>query len=211
MIDGARRGHPGAVNEVEVGLLPRMGERASGVEVVGPAVHAGRLRALVDAHIDFIWRSLRRLGLSSADADDGVQSVFLVAARKLDVIEVGRERAYLFSVAQRVAHDVRRAASRRPETVTQEVDAADPAPGPEEFADRRRARALLDQVLDGMPPEVRTVFVLFELEEMSAPDIAALIGVPLGTVASRLRRGREIFHAAAARVQARAAFHGGGP
>jgi len=209
MIDRARAGHWGGLAKLEALSLPRVEDRTSGVEALVPPAGERRLRALVDAHIDFIWRSLRRLGLSSADADDGVQKVFWVAARKLDAIEKGKERAYLFGTAQRVAHDVRRAASRRPETVTEDVDMADPAPGPEESADRRRTRAVLDEVLDGMPLEVRTVFVLFELEELSAPEIAALIDAPLGTVASRLRRGRELFRAAAARTQAQVAFHGG--
>jgi RNA polymerase sigma-70 factor (ECF subfamily) len=185
--------------------------RSSGVLMAGAASEEARLRALIDRHFDFIWRSLRRLGLSGADADDGTQQVFWVAARKLDRIEAGRERAFLFGTAVRVASDVRRAASRRPEAVSEPLDLSDPGPGPEELTEQRRARALLDEVLDSMPLEARTAFVLFELEELSVVEIADLVGVPVGTVASRLRRARELFHAAAKRLRARGQARGGRP
>jgi RNA polymerase sigma-70 factor (ECF subfamily) len=66
----------------------------------------------------------------------------------------------------------------------------------------KEERALLDRVLDGMPDDLRTVFVLFVLEGTSTPEIAALLGLPSGTVASRLRRAREAFHDIARRIQA---------
>jgi RNA polymerase sigma-70 factor (ECF subfamily) len=185
--------------------------RSSGVLRAGQSVGDAKLRQLIDLHFDFIWRSLRRLGLSSADADDGAQQVFWVAARKLDRIEAGRERAFLFGTAVRVASDARRAASRRPEGVADALDLSDPAPGPEELAEQVRARALLDEVLDTMPLEARTAFVLFELEELSVVEIAELVGVPVGTVASRLRRARELFHTAAKRMRAKAQSRGGLP
>jgi len=177
--------------------------------VAAPQEPAVRLRSLVDAEFDFVWRCLRRSGLSPADADDGAQRVFVVVARRLGDVEPGKERAFLFGTAQRVAGEMRRAASRRPETATDELEAVDPLPSPEEFTDRKRARALLDSVLASMPLEARTVFVLFELEELTVPEIARWVGVPEGTVASRLRRAREIFHAAAARYRAHAEFRGG--
>src|SRR5262245_56918505 len=73
----------------------------------------GRLRGLVAAHFDFIWRSLRRLGVPSTDVDDCTQQVFWVAARKLSLIHEGSERAFLFSTALRVASDARRSRMRR--------------------------------------------------------------------------------------------------
>jgi RNA polymerase sigma-70 factor (ECF subfamily) len=68
-------------------------------------------------------------------------------------------------------------------------------PDPEALAGQRRACEQLDRVLDALPLELRSVFVLFELEGMTSPEIASVAGLPLGTVASRLRRARERFHA----------------
>ncbi|HEX7670163.1 MAG TPA: sigma-70 family RNA polymerase sigma factor [Polyangiaceae bacterium] len=190
-------------------------ERPSGARAVqtgrDPAL---RLRDLVDANFDFIWRSLRRLGVSAVDSDDGAQRVFVVASRRLEDIEVGRERAFLFSTASLVAREMRRASARRPETLHETADGheiADSAPDPEQCADRKQARALLDGVLDALPMDARTVFVLFEMEELKVPEIAALLEVPVGTVASRLRRARELFRAGTARLKARAEFRGGTP
>ena len=73
----------------------------------------------------------------------------------------------------------------------------------------KQARALLDEVLDAMEEDLRVVFVLFELEGVPTEEIAAMLGLAKGTVASRLRRAREEFHAIARRVQARARHAGG--
>jgi RNA polymerase sigma-70 factor (ECF subfamily) len=73
-----------------------------------------------------------------------------------------------------------------------------------------QARRLLDLILDRLPEEQRTVFVLSEIEGMTAPEVAAIVGVPLGTVSSRLRRAREQFHVEAARLR-RAYFAEGSP
>jgi len=164
-----------------------------------------RVRSLVHEHFDFIWRSLRRLGVPMTDVDDCTQQVFWVATRKLDVIAHGSERAFLFSTALRVASDARRSRLRRREVQDDEMThPCDPGPRPDEVADRKRARALLDEVLATMPIDLRVVFVLFELEEMPTQEIATLLDIPTGTVASRLRRAREEFHRLVARMNARA-------
>jgi RNA polymerase sigma-70 factor (ECF subfamily) len=169
-----------------------------------------RLRGLVADYFDFIWRSLRRLGVPPGEVDDCAQQVFLVASRKLGDIQPGSERAYLFSTAMRVASDARRSRSRRREVHEDDAgEAFDPAPDPEQIADQRRARAVLDEVLDALPMDLRAPFVLFELEEMPTADIATTLDLPAGTVASRLRRAREEFQKIVARMQARAAFRGG--
>jgi RNA polymerase sigma-70 factor (ECF subfamily) len=71
----------------------------------------------------------------------------------------------------------------------------------EDLVDRRRAVELADRVLAQMEPSLLTVFVLFEIEGLSTPEIAELVGVPLGTAASRLRRAREAFRSTAARME----------
>src|SRR5262249_55216563 len=155
--------------------------------------------------LDFLWRSLRRLGVPSAAVDDAVQRVFLVAARKLGAVAADRTRAYLFAIALRVAADDRRARRRRPAASGIGLDelAVDGAPGADELLERARARGLMQSILDAMPLEQRTVFVLFESEQLSLTEIAELLEVPRGTVASRLRRARETFEAAVARLRAR--------
>jgi RNA polymerase sigma-70 factor (ECF subfamily) len=210
VIDGASSGHPSDVPPANAPLAPLDLGESEGPAEISNAERSARLRVLVDAHFDFIWRSLRRFGLSNADADDAAQRVFVIASRKLAQIESGKERPYLFGTAYRVVREIRRSRARKPEApLANETEVADPGLNPEEFADHNRARVLLDEVLSEMPMEARTIFVLFELEEMTVPQIATLLDVPLGTVASRLRRGRELFRAAAVRMRARANFHGG--
>jgi len=153
-----------------------------------------RLTALVDAQYDFVWRSVRRLGVRDGDADDAAQHVFLVAARKLDAIREGCERSFLYQTALRVASDYRRSNKRRFEAsltdLPETIETADPALTTDELLDLRRARAFLDSILDQMPIDLRAVFVLHELEQTTMADIASLLSLPSGTVASRLRRAR---------------------
>jgi RNA polymerase sigma-70 factor (ECF subfamily) len=196
---------------VEVSDTPR-GSRGNppAAEVTDGAAPT-RLRALVDAHHLFLWRAVRRMGVPAAQVDDAVQEVFCVAHRRLADIRQDRERAFLFAVAVNIASDMRRKAARSRERLDETaIDVAASAyPGPEEMLDQRRARAQLDDVLDALADDVRAVFVLVEMEGMTLPEVAALLEIPLGTVTSRLRRGREQFHAVAARLRARAGFDGG--
>lgn len=174
------------------------------------AISTMPLRQLVAEHLDFVWRSLRRFGVPPGDVDDAAQQVFLIANEKSGKIRRGSERSFLVGVALRVASHARRAFERRT-AVEQRFSAhpAPPNPDPEELAQRREARDLLDRVLDGLPEDMRVVFVLFELEELSIEQIASLLNVPRGTVASRLRRAREVFHTQAKIVEAQQQRRGG--
>jgi RNA polymerase sigma-70 factor, ECF subfamily len=148
-----------------------------------------RLRSIVTEQFDFTWRSLRRLGVAPGDVDDAAQQVFIVMSRRLADVPFGRERAFLFSTAVRVASDARRTYRRRHESPDAELgDTPDSAPSPDDLVDQRRARVLLTQLLEEMPMDLRTVFVLFELEQMSRTEVARVLGMPAGTVASRLSR-----------------------
>ncbi len=164
-------------------------------------------------HFDFVWRSLRRLGLSVPDADDATQEVFLIASRKLSSIAEGSERPFLFGTALRVASTRRRSLRRRREELADAIDEHDEqsAPGPERLTELARARTQLHEILADMSLELRAPFVLFELEELTVPQIAELLGLPIGTVSSRLRTAREEFHASVRRLQARDAFPGKQP
>jgi RNA polymerase sigma-70 factor (ECF subfamily) len=133
--------------------------------------------------------------------DDAAQEVFVIASQKLGAIREGSERSYLFGTALRVASQMRRSAVMRHEvgvSTPPEMEAI--ASRPDELLDRGRARALLDAVLDSLDDDVRAVFVLYELEELETKEIAELLGIPAGTVASRLRRGREAFEAKVSRL-----------
>jgi len=148
---------------------------------------------LVSGHLAFVWRSLRRFGVSSGDVDDAAQRVFLVAHEKLASIRPGSERSFLVAVAMRVASHTRRANQRREAAQQRWFEAQSVAPAPEGPARRAEARDMLDRVLDKMPTDLRSVFVLFELEELTVDEVAALLRLPRGTVATRLRRARMVF------------------
>ena len=170
------------------------------------AADEARVQALVTEHFRLVWGWMLRLGVPRADAEDALQQVFLVASGKLDAIEPGRERPFLFGVTLRIASRAHRTRQRRREVLVAEpAEPSDPAPGVEEQLDRARARVALEEILDSMPIELRAVFVLFELEQATTSDIAALLELPSGTVASRLRRAREHFQAAVKRLEARGA------
>jgi RNA polymerase sigma-70 factor, ECF subfamily len=172
-----------------------------------------RLVRAASDNFQFIWRCLRRFGITpEAAVDDAVQQVFEVALRKRDRIPVGHERGFLFKSALFVAAEWRRARRRAPESLEgSEDEFHHDALDPEAQLGARRDRALLDAVLNDMPLDLRSVFVLFELEELRTSEIAELLDLPLGTVASRLRRARERFNANAARLRARMRGERGGP
>ena len=161
-----------------------------------------RLRRLLREYFEFVWRTLRRLGLDDSEAEDASQEVFWVAARRLALIQEPHERSFLFGTALRVAGTHRRSRRRRAELIQPSLDdQRSLAPDPEELQQRVEARALLAEILNGMDLDLRAVFVLFELEELSGPVIAELLGLPMGTVNSRLRRARVAFRDAVRRSQ----------
>jgi RNA polymerase sigma-70 factor, ECF subfamily len=202
-------------------LVDAAGGEAAAREVpAGEAAGAGaarrkddpaRLRTIFVAQYASIWRLLRRFGVPTSRLDDAAQEVFWVAARRLSCIEPGKERAFLYGVALRVASNlIRRQKVALPLGDVPELEALlDPQPTPEACLEQRRAREVLDRVLDGMSAELRTVFVLFELEGLPVRDIAELEQIPVGTASSRLRRAREEFSAIAKRVRTALAARGG--
>jgi RNA polymerase sigma-70 factor (ECF subfamily) len=180
--------------------LPAAGPMAVGGAGDDPAARAG---ALVEEHYDFVWRTLRHLGIAGAAAEDGAQEVMCVLARRVDEIAPGAERSFLFTAAIRVAATLRRAVRRHPEEGDVDLDTlAASTPSAEELVDERRAHELLQRVLDAMPVELRIVFVLHEIEELTTPEMAAALGVPLGTATSRLQRSREEFRSIVRRMHA---------
>jgi RNA polymerase sigma-70 factor, ECF subfamily len=155
------------------------------------------IESLVAVYYGFVWRVLRGLGLSRADADDAAQQVFMIVARKLESIAPGSERSFIYGAALRVANNARRGLRRRREVANDEAsDVAEPeGHGPEHETELVEARALLVELLSQLPEKLRRVLILAELEQLEVPEIAALERLPVGTAASRLRVARQQFRA----------------
>ena len=187
-----------------LGTLPLEAQAVARAESEPPLrVEPGaRLATLATEHYPFIWRLLRRLGIPADRADDAAQEVFVVASQRIDDIAVGSERSFLFGTALRVAKSARRASVREQPNDGLEVE-LDPRPAPDELTEQKRARELLDRILLGLDEELRVVFILFEIEGFTTPEIAETLDVPLGTAASRLRRAREAFEQHVARIEAK--------
>jgi len=173
---------------------------ATGTVLVERSSGQRRLEQMFKDHYLLIWRTLRRLGLTDDGAADGTQQAFLIAAERLAEIREGSERAFLFGTAIRLARSSHRKNHRcqLEADMDTRIDAQRPA---EEATNHRSAVELLDRVLSRMDEDLVTVFVLFELEGLSTPEIAELIQIPIGTAASRLRRARQAFRAAAQRLE----------
>ena len=163
-------------------------------EVFGKSKRDARLRQLVDGHVGLVARILRNAGTADADVEDDVQRVFITLSNRLDDVRVGAEKSFLIQTAFNMAAHSRRAAARRREIVTDKPpDVVDSFAGPEEMAHRGQVRRALDQILGEMDGDLRAVFTLYEFEQMTTAEIAALLDIPSGTVASRLRRARADF------------------
>ena len=163
-------------------------------KVAGHKTMKSRLSRLVDDHIDFVARILRNAGTAEADIDDEVQRVFIVLANRLDDVQSGSEKSFLLQTALHIAARSRRTTARRREVLTDQLpQIADPVCSPEELVDRRQMRQTVDQILGQMDSDLRVVFLLYEVEQMTAAEIGTALKIPNGTVASRLRRARADF------------------
>jgi RNA polymerase sigma-70 factor (ECF subfamily) len=161
------------------------------------AADRARLERMFVAHHALVWRTLRRRGLDADAAADVTQQTFLVAAERLADIHFDSERAFLVGTALRVA----RAYGRTRVRWQLDADMDQRAAEGRSAAENRAAIQLLDMALSKVDADLVEIFVLFEVEGLSSPEIAALMEIPLGTVASRLRRAREQFRAVVGRIQ----------
>jgi RNA polymerase sigma-70 factor, ECF subfamily len=168
-------------------------------------------RDVYDEHFPFVWRSLRRLGVPEASARDALQDVFLVVHRRLpDFDGEAKVTTWLFRICLRTAKDYGRRAHVRRERFDDSAleGRADPGADGLQEAERREGLALIEAALERLTLEQRAVFVLFELEDMTGDEIAETLGIPLGTVYSRLRLGRVEFWKG---IERRLARHTGRP
>jgi RNA polymerase sigma-70 factor (ECF subfamily) len=183
--------------------LPRTSSVAEpqelGVAAPFPTLNADaeqRLAVMLTAHFSSVWRAGRRAGLSEAQAEEIAQEAFAIAARRLDQIEAGCERAYLIAVASRLALNLRRRSASRKEWASTDPEryaAVGSNPDAEQLLVRKQQRELLDRILMSMSDAFREVLTLYEIHDLTLPEIAEALAIPEGTATSRLRRAREEF------------------
>ncbi|MHB1845114.1 MAG: RNA polymerase sigma factor [Deltaproteobacteria bacterium] len=160
--------------------------------------------SLYQSEGQYVWNSLRRLGVRDADLEDLTHEVFIVALRRLPSYDPLRPiRPWLFGIATRVAGHQRRWWRRRGETLGELPDVEDPGPPPDEALADREQRALLIRALGRIKLERRAVLILHELDEVAIPEIARALSIPLNTAYSRLRIGRAELVAAVRRLEGR--------
>ena len=164
-------------------------------EVSLPIGEEPSFERLYTLHFDFIFRCLRRLGVTPGQAEDAAQDTFLILHRRLgDLHAETSARAFLFAIALRVARDYRRK-NWRLRLLGGDTEPFDGVPRPSAFDALAQGQALriLEGFLEKLGEEQRMVFMLTELEDMSAPEIARALELKLNTVYSRLRLARERF------------------
>jgi RNA polymerase sigma factor (sigma-70 family) len=162
--------------------------------VTGSEASELRYNQVVEDNLNAVWRVARRAGVHPNHLDDVLQEVFLIVARKLHSIEPRAERAFVAAVTLRVAANFNRSLQRKPEDPVEWLDEL-PAMSrvPFEPLERHQGLQLLQQALGLMTEAQREVFILSELEQHTAPEIAVQLGVDEACVVSRLRRSREVF------------------
>jgi len=183
----------------------------SGLAGVGPREEGPRLGAAAQldfdavyaAHVHFVWRVLRGMGVSDALVEDAVQDVFLVVHRRLAEFD-GRfsVKTWLFEIAFRIGCEYRRKGRRAASLELLDEGLRDSAPSPADRAERDEALRLAEELLDTLEDDKRAVLVLSEIEGLTGPEIALVMGTPLNTIYTWLRRARaQLSHALAERRQ----------
>ena len=210
MTESDRSGHGGEMSHVDSlpPLAPLTAQATSLPPVFEPIAQRdsrAAFRAMYDGQVDFVWRNLRRLGVNETEVDDKTQEVFVIAHRRFgDFEERGHgPRAWLFQIVLRVASDARRHRRRHP--IDSDGGAAQEresiAPSQADALVRREQLDLLDRALRTIEVGRRAVLLLHEIEEMTAPEIAETMGIPLNTVYSRLRVARAELDEAIRQIQ----------
>lgn len=152
----------------------------------------------------FVWRSLRRLGVAGGELDDAAQEVFLVVHRRLEDFDHRVAlRSWLFGIAHKIHLSHRRKTRRGGEHDLLSNDLAADSNSPQEHAENGEDLRFLERFLASIEDPQRSVFILAELEQMSAPEIEDALGMKLNTVYSRLRLARAAFRNAVELRQAR--------
>ena len=164
-----------------------------------------RVAELYEAHADMVWRSLRRLGVPISSLEDAVQDVFVVVHSRLAEFEQRSSvKTWIFGIVLRVASAHRRKRARRESEITSDdCELVGTSPDPQQAAQEAEAAAIVERILDEFEDDRRSVFVMLELEDFSAQQVAASLGISVNTVHSRLRLARRDFEAGLKRLRAR--------
>ncbi|MDF2696070.1 MAG: polymerase sigma factor RpoE [Labilithrix sp.] len=144
------------------------------------------LGEVFSTHVHFVWRSLAQLGVGTADLEDLIQEVFLVAHRRYASWDGEHVRYWLFAIARRCAAAYRRRGHRRHELTFDTVPETPIHSDPSGRLDAQR----LDRALLRIDESKRTVFILFEVEQLSMREVAEALGCPVQTAYSRLHAAR---------------------
>lgn len=167
----------------------------------GPAPQGAPFAALYRENFDAVCGWARLLGAVPPVDQDVAQEVFVVAYRKLSTLDgEARARSWLFGITRRVARDFRRAKNRR-DVRHRHAEGPRPLPDPHDLTTRREATRMVEAFVAQLDERKRLIFVLSEIDQMSAPEVAEALGVPVRTVRSRLRVARERFRAIAEAYQ----------
>ena len=163
----------------------------------------GDIEAVNARHGRFMWATLYRLGVAQADLPDALQDVLVVVHRRRHTLDPAcRPTTWLFGICAKVALAYRRRAHVRREELGGGREPVDDR-SPEEVVLRRAAEERLRELLGGLRPEYRAVFVMFEIEERSCQEIAEELDIPVGTVHSRLHAARAKFRKSLGLLEAR--------
>ena len=184
---------------------PPVSRQAPSVGAVSPSprVEPGPdlFRALFERELTYVWNTLRRLGVAERDREDLAHEVFFRVHERLATYDRSRPaRPWLCAFAVRVAAEHRRRAQERNEELGAPGDVGELAVAPDAPSDRKE---LAQRALEALDLERRAVLMLHDLDGETVPDIARGLGVPEGTVYSRLRTARVEFTAAVRRLEAR--------
>jgi len=154
-------------------------------------------------YFNFVWSSARRLGVEPAAIDDLVQEIFIVIHARVETLERPEAlRSWIYGVVRRTVstyHRTRRARGAIGLTAAAEEEIVSYAPTPLEQTEQNADLVLLQTLLAELDEPKREVFSLVELEELTVPEVADALEIPLNTAYSRLRAARQAFEAALAR------------
>ncbi len=160
------------------------------------------LGAIFDEHFDYVWATLRRLGVRDADREDLVHEVFLKVHGRLADYDASRPlRPWLFGFAYRVAADHHRLARHRIEVLGAPGDSADDTVPADERVAALEERDLLLSALRSIELDRRAVLVMHDIDDVPVPEIAQMLDIPLNTAYSRLRLARGQLGAAVTRLR----------